>query len=237
MPLRLQCLLGVASVLLLAAQAEPVPNQYFLNLPQPLNSEHLPHGQLWRFDVAKDSRALKQILTLAEEHDLDLWHVARSHVDVYSPSYASPLPSSLRAIPHVLAANITSPKRTASHTLGVSDNWDLSSLQNSTFHADYHPLYEVDAFIRELADLHPNVVQVNNLGHSGMGRELLSLSISKGLVAASEEQIGLEEKKKRKKQQPEGERLAFVIIGAQHAREVCLLRRLVLPDAYEFPAC
>ncbi|KAF5372375.1 hypothetical protein D9615_009274 [Tricholomella constricta] len=220
---RQHCLVGVASILLLAAQAEPVPNQHILNVPYQSDSEPLPLlGQLWRFGVGEDTKTLKEVLALAKEHDLDLWQIAPTHVDVYSPNSAPTLPASLRAIPHTLAANITHPQRATTSRLQSTAAWDLSSLQNSTYHANYHPLYEVETFIRELAELHPDLVKVNNLGHSGMGREMLSLTISKPQAVTNKGRKTQRQGKKKKKpeRQPEDdEKLAIVIMGAQHARE------------------
>ncbi|KAF8066532.1 peptidase M14 [Lyophyllum atratum] len=217
----LRVLVGVASILLLAVQAEPVADQHFLNLPHQSGSEQLPVGQLWRFDVGEDSEALKQVLALAEEHNLDLWHVAHSHVDVYSPSSAPALPPALRAIPHALQSNISTPEHTT-YAARTSMEWDRLPLKNTTFHTAYHPLFEIDIFIRELEELHPDLVQVNSLGHSGTGREMLGLTISKGRNATSEDKGPRQQGKKKKKPErhPEDdEKLAFVIIGAQHARE------------------
>lgn len=56
------------------------------------------------------------------------------------------------------------------------------------------------------------MTRVHKLGHSGQGREMVGLTISKGQT---------QEKRQRMENQPEPEvKPAFVIIGAQHAREV-----------------
>lgn len=99
----------------------------------------------------------------------------------------------------------------------MDEDWNLTTLEGTTYHSAYHPLYEIDRFMRELEELHPGLVKVNNIGHSGMGREMLSLTISKEGKAAT--------RQGRKKEKPsnDGVKLAFVITGAQHAREVRLL--------------
>ncbi|GLB40847.1 putative zn_pept [Lyophyllum shimeji] len=202
----LSYLFAVASILLLAANGEPVADQHVLNLPH----EPLQVGELWRFDVGKDSERLNRVLRLAEEHDLDLWHIAHSHVDVYSPGSAGPLLESLRALPHSLVANITSPVHMRPY---ASTEWDRLPVENTTFHAEYHPLFEIDAFMRELAKQHPDVVKVNNLGHSGTGREMLGLTISRPSKGR------LRGKERSDHGSGDDGKLAFVIIGAQHARE------------------
>lgn len=203
-------LLVAASILRLAVHAEPIPNQYVLKPPHQSSSEPLPLGQLWRFNVEKGSKGFNEVLAAAQEHELDLWQVAHSHVDVYTPTSDSPLLESLRAIPHSLSANITSPERASSHR-PTTTTWDLTSLQNSTYHAEYHPLFEIDIFVADLAAMYPDVVKVKKLGHSGLGREMLSLSISKDNDPSRRRGKGVSPKST--------EKLAFVIMGAQHARE------------------
>jgi len=209
---RLHYLIGAATLLLLATRADPIPHQYVLTLPELSDAELPPLGQLWRFDVQGDAETLRDVLALAEEHDLDLWQVAHSHVDIYSPLSAPPLPTPLRAFPHSLAANISVPEY--SNLADNNDEWDLTTL-NTTYHADYHPLFEIDRFLQDLALSHPDLVTLHNLGHSGLGREMLSLTISS---TGAEDLKGKKDKKKKKggKQDP---KLAFVITGAQHARE------------------
>lgn len=63
----------------------------------------------------------------------------------------------------------------------------------------------------ELADVYPNLTRVVPLGHSGEGREMLGLEISRGYSAEDAfAKPGLDPSR----------RLGFVIMGAQHAREV-----------------
>jgi len=214
MSTRLRSFLGLASILLLAVE---VADQQLLHLPHKLGVNILPVGQLWRFDV-ENSGALKQVLTLAEEHDLDLWQVAHSHVDVYTPISAPALPAALRAISHSLT-NITHPEHTTPYAPRPSAEWDRLSVEKTTYHTAYHPLFEIDNFIQGLGELYPNVVTLRKLGHSGMGREMLSLSISKPRNSTSDEVKSRPKGKKQHDRQSEEEKLAIVIIGAQHARE------------------
>jgi len=92
----------------------------------------------------------------------------------------------------------------------------LSSLENTTYHSDYHPLFEIDGFLNGLVAFYPNTTQVHKLGHSGEGREMVGITISKGAE--------LEKTMQKKKNHPRPyTKPSFVIIGAQHAREVRFL--------------
>ena len=101
--------------------------------------------------------------------------------------------------------------------------WNISSLENTTFHVDYHPLAEVQSFIKQLAATYPNITRLVTLGLSAEGREIHGLTISTGSYNGGEEDEGSGRKKKSPKKTPiahDGEKLGFVIVGAQHAREV-----------------
>ncbi|KAG6917153.1 hypothetical protein DXG01_003666 [Tephrocybe rancida] len=210
MSTRVHHLIGVACILLVAAHAEPTLNHDSQHpLSHKLDSEPLPVGQLWRFEVKQGSKALEEVLSLADEHNVDLWQIANTHVDVYTPTTALALPPPLLNLPHSLVANISAPEV---NTRRLNESWDLSSLQNSTFHESYHPLFEIDMFVRKLENLRPDLVQVRKLGHSGMGKEMSSLVISKP------GREGSKHGRSRKLVQDDG-KLAFVILGAQHARE------------------
>lgn len=115
-------------------------------------------------------------------------------------------------------ANITAP--VLRRMTAESGEWDLSSLTNTAYHSDYHPLYEIESFIRDLQTLRSDLVKVNYIGHSGMGREMYGLTISKGPGVG---------KKHTKKGYRSDEKLAFVITGAQHAREVSYIYWLSSP--------
>jgi hypothetical protein len=139
--------------------------------------------------------------------------MTQSHVDIYSPHTAPELPISLRELPH-LVTNITvdAPTPSTKNLAESVQGWNLPSFRNSTYHLDYHPLFEIDGFINELAALYPNVTHVYKLGHSALGREMVSMTISTGAEVAQD----------RKGQLVTRAKPAFVIVGAQHAREVRL---------------
>ncbi|KAH0578775.1 hypothetical protein H2248_002972 [Termitomyces sp. 'cryptogamus'] len=211
---RTRDLIALASILLLVVSAKPVvTNQHFLDVPTTPDFEPLSVGRLWRFDV-DSSEVFKDVIDLVNTHDLDLWHIGHTHLDIYTPNSALALPEGLLRLQPSLLANISLPaiKPPRSHT-----KWDLSSLQNTTFHADYHPLSEINEFIQEIARLRPNLVKLKNVGLSGMGREMLSLVISNGEATAAREQS--EPVHSDSKEVPSEQKLSFVIIGAQHARE------------------
>jgi hypothetical protein len=104
----------------------------------------------------------------------------------------------------------------------------MSSLENTTFHDSYHPLSQIELFMRELVDAHPETARLINLGRSAEGRDILGLTISRGVDDDSEKDIGGKKRKKKKKgPRKQKEKLGFVIQGAQHAREVFLIPVLV----------
>jgi extracellular matrix protein 14 len=90
-------------------------------------------------------------------------------------------------------------------------DWELSSFTNSSFHKNYHPLYEIGEFIQELARLHPDIVNIHNIGRTGEGREILAMTLSTPPTDAMMRSL------------PGPGKLGFVIVGAQHAREVRIL--------------
>ena len=116
--------------------------------------------------------------------------------------------------------------------------WDVASPSNATFHAQYHPLDEIQSFMRDLAAAYPEQVTIVPLGHSGEGREMFALEISatsqsagaSGAQASAgygshdqNSQVAFDGKGKERGTNP---RCGFLITGAQHAREVSL--RLLL---------
>jgi extracellular matrix protein 14 len=151
------------------------------------------------------NRSLIETERSEQDYDLDVWQVTHSHVDIYSPPPMDLPDILLDRHPHTeTTINVTS------HTLvpPISrDDWNLTFLENSTFHSVYHPLYEIDEFMHDMASMHPDTLKIVPLGHSGLGREMLGLSISRPKHKDNPNIL------KRKKK-------GFVIMGAQHAREV-----------------
>ena len=96
----------------------------------------------------------------------------------------------------------------------------MSSLENTTFHDSYHPLSQIESFMHELVDTHPETARLINLGRSAEGRDVLGLTISTGDDNENEEDNGEKRKKKKKGPRKQREKFGFVIQGAQHAREV-----------------
>ena len=123
-------------------------------------------------------------------------------------------------LPHI-TTQISVPIINPTH---LGKNWVMSTLENTTFHDSYHPLPQIENFMQELVDAHPETARLINLGRSAEGRDILGLTISIGDDDESEEFNG-EKKKRKKKKKKKGprkqkEKLGFVIQGAQHAREV-----------------
>lgn len=156
-------------------------------------------------------------------HDLDVWQILPSHIDIYLPPHTTntQLPPDLLSVPfNDTLIPIPSPIT----NVDPQPSWNLSSLENTTFHNSYHPLYEIDQFILDLAILSPEKVNVVELGHSGEGREIRGLVISSGQLHPPNNITG-PHTRQRKGRHARGEidpakKLGFVIIGAQHAREV-----------------
>jgi len=104
----------------------------------------------------------------------------------------------------------------------MSKNWDMSSLENTTFHDSYRPLPQIEFFMKELVDTHPETVRLINIGRSAEGRDIFGLTISAGENDKSGQEIAENRKKKKKKKRlrKQRDKLGFVIQGAQHSREV-----------------
>lgn len=100
------------------------------------------------------------------------------------------------------------------HRNPSTDPWGLSNFTNTTYHNSYHPLFEIDSFMDHLAALYPEHVSIYELGHSAEGREMLAMHIHEGFSEGENVDT------KRKTRTPNGKK-GFVIMGAQHAREVC----------------
>ncbi|KAJ7018692.1 peptidase M14 [Mycena alexandri] len=151
------------------------------------------HGILRRF-VPDDSTSLIEVLRIAQAEELDIWQIGKDSVDIYSPPFSPSLPRALLSTQHSIN-NISVPELRPRLR---HPNWDLSSLENTSFHAEFHRQTEVDAFMTDLARLHPDSVSILQLGHSGEEREMLGMKISTPNKTA---------------------KLGFIVLGPQHARE------------------
>ncbi|KAJ7710703.1 hypothetical protein B0H17DRAFT_1027633 [Mycena rosella] len=171
--------------------------QHIFDAPPPQSP-----GILRRFSP-KNSKSLAEVLSIAQAHDLDIWQIGTDstpHVDIYSPPSSTRLPDVLLSTPHSLS-NISVPTLRLQREL--KGDWGLESLENSTFHAEYHTHEEVSAFVHALARAHPDKVALRHIGHSGEGREMLGMKISAP----------------PKLEGPSAQKLGFVVLGPQHARE------------------
>ncbi|KAF8799186.1 peptidase M14 [Phlegmacium glaucopus] len=185
-----------------------VEHQQHVLTPEPTSTRN--QGVLRRFSTKS---TLQQILIAAQQHDLDIWHATPSYVDIFSPLDAPPLPSEMRTLPHIttqISVPITTP-------IPLTTNWDLHSLENTTFHDSYHPLSQIESFMQELADAHPNTARLISIGRSAQGRDIFGLTIS--ARDKSEKDHGKKNKRKKRITRKHREKLGFVIQGAQHARE------------------
>ncbi|KAK0199600.1 peptidase M14 [Desarmillaria ectypa] len=174
----------------------------FANDQVPLNASPVL-GTLHRY-LRNESRVVNEL----QQFDVDIWQVTPKLVDIYTPLLGPGLPEALRAIP---STSTPIYHQDISYQPRQVEPWNLASLQNTTFHNAYHPLYEIDDFVYQLAEQHPSTVSVIHLGHSGQGREMRGLKISSGPT-------GVKMAEYRKDVDP-SQKLGFVITGAQHARE------------------
>lgn len=179
-------------------------------LPQTAFSHDSQQGVLRRFNVSDSERGT--ILAAAQHHDLDVWNAGKSHIDIYTPPEGG-FPTDLQNLPHT--TSFVPLYQTRDQHLSLRP-WRLGTLQNSTFHEVYHPLPEIRKFLRKLEELHPNVTQLSKIGLSAEGRPIHAVTLSK--TSSLVEAEGAKKKKKKKKKRPT-EKLDFVIVGAQHARE------------------
>jgi hypothetical protein len=90
----------------------------------------------------------------------------------------------------------------------LTTTWN-TTFSTSTFHSAYHPLPEIRDFISDLANDHPDLIELISIGHSAEQQEMTALKISDKRPALSE--------KSGAPMRPKG---GVVIVGAQHAREV-----------------
>ena len=90
-----------------------------------------------------------------------------------------------------------------------STTWNMS-FSTSTFHSSYHTLPEIQDFVFDLADQHPDLMEVLSIGRTGEQREMIALKISSSPKTGPSGENGESLRHKG----------AMVIMGAQHAREV-----------------
>ncbi|KAJ8690049.1 hypothetical protein PTI98_012892 [Pleurotus ostreatus] len=156
-------------------------------------------GALWRFET-ENQDVFQWTLRVAQDYSLDVWRASGDYVDVYTAG-DSVIPKALLSVPHTIS-NLSTTVRTPSRDsyTNAIDRWNLTNLENTTYHAAYHPSWEIDEFMHTLAELYPDEVTVLRLGHTAMGCEIYGLQIS-GDTKASKAKPG------------------FLITGAQHARE------------------
>ncbi|KAI0674351.1 hypothetical protein C8Q78DRAFT_1143469 [Trametes maxima] len=165
-------------------------------------------------------RDLQDVLREPEASDAHVWQVGPSHVDVIFQHSEGHLNQSFADAGSVILD-------TFDVLHGYSGRGNIGSLANSTYHSVYHPLYEIEDFVGELARTYPDLVQLVNLGHTAQGREMFAVQLSR--------------KADEMKRSSVVKKTGFVITGAQHAREwiatstaLYLAHALVADDAEDF---
>ncbi|TFY70250.1 hypothetical protein EVG20_g2767 [Dentipellis fragilis] len=230
-PLSLFLLLVPASslALVLAHEAQhPLQNQN-------ADAKSSAPGPVLRHYGVRSAREAEDVLALAEraaaqDNGWDVWHATPAGVDVFFPTVAS-INISQHTTQNENAAHqydfhdtpytygCSPPSSPAGPGAAEDAPWNLTgiSLANATFHAAYHTLVGIDAFVGALADGYPQQVTLVQLGHSGEGREMYAVEIQgvgelgSGSGSASGEEEGGGGGEKRE--------MGFVVTGAQHARE------------------
>jgi len=197
--------LFTVSALPLQQEAELV--QHALGLPTTSQLDPAAGSVQWRYQFEHD--ALNEVIEFVERNNLDVWQLTPTYIDLHTqkleffeiPKFLSRSRVSMTLVDQQrLLGSDYRPYR--SRPIDGLDS--LPSLSNSTFHDNYRPLDEIDAFISDLASSqYPHAItSLVRLGHTAEGREMYGLKI----VSAD---TGLKKTDKK----------AFVISGAQHARE------------------
>ncbi|KAI0635215.1 hypothetical protein C8Q77DRAFT_1053878 [Trametes polyzona] len=174
------------------------------NKQYPLGTQNIhAEGLLKRYALSQlPGTRLEDILAQVGDSNAHVWDIGPSHIDVvYRQPHAQQLDLPIPDLGSVPLSHIEDLHR---HT----GKRDIGSLSNSTYHAVYHPLYEVEDFLQSMADAHPHMVALTNLGHTAEGREMLALRISK-----SDDEL------RSRGRDSISKKVGFVITGAQHARE------------------
>ena len=110
------------------------------------------------------------ILTIFQNFDVSASQQIGSHIDIYV-SAESDLASVFTNISYVSSTIGAQPVVRSNTEVG----WNLSSLVNSAYHGNYRPLYEIDQFIQEVAELDRNIVKI---GYSAEGRGMTAIILS-----------------------------------------------------------
>ena len=168
-----------------------------------------------------------------------------------SLAHSEPLLLQIRIIiPSVSALLASSPFLSTSYNLQHSHQAfsNLSSTRYTTLrdpiHSSYHPYDSIVTFLRQLAADFPDYAQIVSLGPSSEGREIIGLQITNGssvlpqreseegdwsdeIAGGTEEEL-LRSARIRAQRRMESSmkklahKIGFVVVGAQHAREVSL---------------
>jgi len=180
-------------------------NVLLLNTP---NGNTAPASSVLRRFHTESEDEREVLLEIAQLENADVWQVASSYVDILIPPSHDHFVSTLDSVgisyndSLIPLSLLETPQKPSASFLP----WNLVSLTNSTFHEDYHPLQDIDRFVDELLELHPDLVTRTDIGHTSEGREMFALTISRAKVNAA-------------KAADHAKKTGFVLTGAQHARE------------------
>ncbi|KAI0646349.1 hypothetical protein C8Q79DRAFT_962203 [Trametes meyenii] len=163
---------------------------------------------------------LQDVIRAAEASDAHVWQVGQSHVDVIFQRADGHLNELSYEAGSVILDGLDD-------LHNYSGRGNIGFLANSTYHSVYHPLYEIEDFVGELARTRPDLVQLVNLGHTAQGREMFAMQLSRPADELKRTSVV--------------KKTGFVITGAQHAREwiatstaLYLAHALVADEAEDF---
>ncbi|CAE6443909.1 unnamed protein product [Rhizoctonia solani] len=175
--------------------------------------------ELRRYGISSHEDLIHMI-DLVHRANIDVWHLAPSHVDVHMDTTAD-LPLSLASrryttLPHSFPYNYDYHPATSSSS--KSPKIDLSSLQDNEFHRNYHTYEEIDQFVVAMASRYPKLVEIVWLGASSEQRDVFAIRIGKRSRAGGKK--GKKGKKHKKKKHTAWETYPFVEIVHHYARNL-----------------
>ncbi|TRM65939.1 hypothetical protein BD626DRAFT_486289 [Schizophyllum amplum] len=185
---------------------------------------------LYHVDLWDSVNAMNQMGNVLELAGLDVWHISPErgafvYVRDAEEEHAiekilGPIDDS--AIKRRPIANPPfSPTAGPDHSYPANHS-STSYLPNSTYHNSYHPLPDLEALLFSLHDAYPDIVTIVEYGRSSEGRSLLGAVIREPDEPVPSEDVYSDYATTMRKTGKKGEpdtKLAFVISGAQHARE------------------
>lgn len=171
-------------------------------LSESVTSENIISGELRQYAFGVDT--LNELL----KRNLDIWKVTSTAIDVYVTQGLDNLSNDLLSNYTVLSNPVyrrppSMDSEEEPHELKKKKPLFNLTLLSHDFHEQYHSALNTSHFLESLAHTFPNHTTLVHVGHSYEGRKIMGIKISN----PNRVKKGAKERK------------AFVIMGAQHARE------------------